>query len=351
MIEVRTLTDGGQRADEVARGLAEFLGQARRSLDIAIYDIALAPQTATPVVDAVRSAVARGVAIRLVYDQAHGMPIPVPPPPKTDEQLIERLGVAVRPVPGVPDLMHHKYVVRDGDTVWSGSTNWTDDAWTREENVILTVASHEVAMWFRRDFEDLWRTRRVQGSGRFRAPTVDVAGTPTRPWFAPGKGKVIGRRIARAIRRSRRRIRICSPVLTEKHILQTLARVVAAGAVDVAGVCDATQMTEVRGQWLRDANAMWKIPVVGAILAGAPFGAKHSTPYAPGVVHDYMHAKVTVADDTVFAGSYNLSGAGEANAENVLEIRDRELADRMAAFIDDLRTRYPGPLAWPSAAG
>jgi phosphatidylserine/phosphatidylglycerophosphate/cardiolipin synthase-like enzyme len=48
-----------------------------------------------------------------------------------------------------------------------------------------------------------------------------------------------------------------------------------------------------------------------------------------------------VADDTVFIGSFNLSHSGELNAENVLEIRDPALAERMAIFIDDVRGRYP----------
>ena len=55
-----------------------------------------------------------------------------------------------------------------------------------------------------------------------------------------------------------------------------------------------------------------------------------------------MHAKVTVADDIVFVGSFNLSHSGEQNAENVLEIADPALADRLAAFIDDVRATYPG---------
>ena len=54
-----------------------------------------------------------------------------------------------------------------------------------------------------------------------------------------------------------------------------------------------------------------------------------------------MHAKVTVADDTVFVGSFNLSRSGEQNAENVLEIHDPALAERMAAFVDAVRARYP----------
>ena len=66
------------------------------------------------------------------------------------------------------------------------------------------------------------------------------------------------------------------------------------------------------------------------MLSAATFAGKRSTPYAPGSVHDYMHAKVTVCDDTVFLGSFNLSHSGETNAENVLEIADAAMADRMA---------------------
>jgi phosphatidylserine/phosphatidylglycerophosphate/cardiolipin synthase-like enzyme len=54
-----------------------------------------------------------------------------------------------------------------------------------------------------------------------------------------------------------------------------------------------------------------------------------------------MHAKVTVADDTVFVGSFNLSHSGELNAENVLELTDPQIAEQLATFVDDTRGRYP----------
>jgi phosphatidylserine/phosphatidylglycerophosphate/cardiolipin synthase-like enzyme len=95
-------------------------------------------------------------------------------------------------------------------------------------------------------------------------------------------------------------------------------------------------------QWRANGNAPWKEPLLRAALSHAPFSGKHSTPYAPGRVHDYMHAKVTVADDIVFLGSCNLSHSGEQNAENVLEIADPALAERLAGFIDGIRARYPG---------
>jgi len=76
------------------------------------------------------------------------------------------------------------------------------------------------------------------------------------------------------------------------------------------------------------------------VLEHADFRGKLSTRYAPETPHDFMHAKVTVADDWIFAGSFNLSRSGELNAENVVELRDAELADRLAAFIDAIRDRY-----------
>ena len=59
--------------------------------------------------------------------------------------------------------------------------------------------------------------------------------------------------------------------------------------------------------------------------------------YGVDTVHDFMHAKVTVCDDTAFVGSFNLSHSGEQNAENVLEIHDAAVAERMAGFVDRIR--------------
>ncbi len=47
------------------------------------------------------------------------------------------------------------------------------------------------------------------------------------------------------------------------------------------------------------------------------------------------------ADDIVFARSFNPFRSGEMNTENVLDIRDAALAERMAAFVDGICARYP----------
>jgi phosphatidylserine/phosphatidylglycerophosphate/cardiolipin synthase-like enzyme len=236
--------------------------------------------------------------------------------------------------------MHHKYVIRDRSAVWTGSTNWTQDSWTREENVIVSLESKQLAARYADDFEELWTKRNVMRSGRVATAPVDAEGRQVRTWFCPGRGEKLAHRIAKAIGEAQRRIRIASPVISSGPILGTLAQVASDGKVDLAGVVDQTQVREVIHQWRENRNADWKEPLLRAALTRAPFSGKRSTPYAPGSIHDYMHAKVTVVDDRVFVGSFNLSHSGEMNAENVLEIPDAQLADRLAAFIDDVRGRY-----------
>ena len=161
-----------------------------------------------------------------------------------------------------------------------------------------------------------------------------------RTWFSPKRGESLAPASPTSLP-AERRVRVASPIVTSGPILGSLAEIAADGRIDIAGVVDSTQIHEVLGQWRLNGNDTWKAPALRFLINRAGFTGKRSTPYAPGAVHDYMHAKVTVCDDTVFIGSFNLSHSGEKNAENVLEILDPQLADRMAAFVDSMRAKYP----------
>src|SRR5947209_13582105 len=104
VITVRTLTDGGQKPLDIAHAIADFLCEAKRSLDLAQYDFNLLPETAEVVGGAIKAAAGRGVAVRFIYNFDHRLPIPVPPPPEPDAALIASLGVPEKPIAGVPDL-------------------------------------------------------------------------------------------------------------------------------------------------------------------------------------------------------------------------------------------------------
>ncbi len=340
-LELRTYRDGGQTTVEVARQVAEFLGEAERTLELALYDIRLHDDAAEVLKDALVGAHERGVRIRLVYNADYSAPIPVPPPPRTAPELLEALPIATKPIPGEPDLMHHKYVVRDREAIWTGSLNWTDDSWSRQENAIAIVESAPLAHAFALNFDELWSGQSVESSGRVEPRPVEVGAIQIRPWFTPGHGEELAHRIAKRLGQARRRIRIASPVLSSGPILGTLAEVCSDGKVDVAGVVDDTQVDGVLYQWRMNGNASWKVPALRRFLEAAEFAGKPSTKWSPDTVHDFMHAKITVADDTSFIGSFNLSHSGEMNAENVLEIRDETIADELAAFVDEIRGLYP----------
>src|SRR5262245_44243785 len=247
-IELRTLRDGGQSALEIAEYAAGFISGAKKSLDLALYDFDLEQDTAKLVADALLEAQRRGVQVRLAFNVDHDKPIPEPPPPHADPELLDSLDVPTQRIRGVPDLMHHKYVVRDGAEVWTGSTNWTDDSWSREENVIVIVHSAGVAERYTEDFEQLWETESVVQSGFVEPNPVRVGDAKVRAWFSPGHGEALATRIAHRIARSKGRIRVSSPVMTSGPILGALAEKISDGKCDVMGVIDATQMKGVYHQ-------------------------------------------------------------------------------------------------------
>jgi len=329
---------GTRTAADVASALCAFLAPATRSIDVAIYDFDARSGASAAVGDALEAAAARGVQVRVAFNTEQPRRASSPRPPKAPPEMIDGLDVPTRAIHGDGTLMHHKYVIRDGQSVWTGSMNWTDDAFSLEENVILRIDSPDLAQAYSKDFEQLWEKERVERTGG-DGPPVTVGGVTIQPAFSP-KASSLAHLAADIVGTARHRIRILSPVITSGVVLGTLAEFAGRPGFDLVGAYDYTQMHEVQGQWKTNPSNHWKLEawqVIAPRLSG-----KRSTPYAPGAVHDYMHAKALMADDEVLTGSYNLSRHGTFNAENVLHIRSGPAAQRFAEFAERVAARY-GP--------
>jgi phosphatidylserine/phosphatidylglycerophosphate/cardiolipin synthase-like enzyme len=363
-LDVTLLAQGEQSGQEIAAKLAAFIQGAQRSLDLAVYDLRLSDPLKAIVAGALSARATAGVAIRIAYDADKPEPPQVaqgmdPAPPGTG-QFVQSLGYPYRRIGG-PKLMHNKYIVRDlpdpdatddapGAAVWTGSTNMTDDSWNVEENNILQIASPEMARFYARDFADLWQAGDIGTSGSFDTSPVRLqyAGTPVdaQVYFSPGRGPQIDDAVAARVSSAQRRVRIWNMLINSGALISALGDLLTAGQVQISGLYDRTQMASVLTQWQDVPHNVWKIGAVRQIVAQAGLIGKNSTPYRPDTIHDFMHAKVLVVDDTVITGSYNFSRSAEFNAENLLMLDNAALADRYSAYVDHLMAKYQSqPLA------
>jgi phosphatidylserine/phosphatidylglycerophosphate/cardiolipin synthase-like enzyme len=353
---LRDITHGGDQgqANAVAARFADFVEQSKYSLDLAIYDFRLSPALAGPVVEKLTAAATRGVRVRLAYDagkppeanQAAFTALGADPAPVGTAQWVKDhftgTDVWIKPITAPSgQLMHSKYIVRDVGhrhaAVWTGSANWTDDAWSRQENNLLTVLSSPLAAGYRADFDQLWAAGRITGTGAGDAGSTTAAGVRLGWDFAPADGTGIDGYLVQQVTSARRRIALASMVITSHPLLAALADAIDRG-VEVSGAYDGGQMGPIARQWAEnphdtDVVAHWKL--LKDRLVGKP-----SKPYTPTSVHDFMHSKILVADGHLATGSYNFSANAQRNAENQLQFVNHKLADQFADYAEAIAGTY-----------
>jgi phosphatidylserine/phosphatidylglycerophosphate/cardiolipin synthase-like enzyme len=346
-LSVFFLSEGEQQAAAVMSRLTEFIAGAERSLDFALYDMRFSPALQEVLAAALRERAQRGVAIRICFDGdkplqpalAQGQD---PAEPGTSA-AVQSLGYPWRRIAGMK-LMHHKFIVRDGSSVWTGSLNLTDDAFTLMENNVVQVNSPQLAVSYCQDFEQLWERENFENTGDIKtAPIpVTVSGSPAtiRVMFSPGYGLAIDEEVANRVKHAQRRVRICSLLINSGTLIGALQGLLQHGRVRVDGIYDRTQMSEVYLQWKEVPQNRWKVPALQDVIGRAGLVGKNSTPYSPTGRHDFMHNKILLIDDTVITGSYNFSRSAQYNAENILFIESAALAEQYSVYIDHLIAKY-----------
>jgi phosphatidylserine/phosphatidylglycerophosphate/cardiolipin synthase-like enzyme len=358
-LSVFFLAQGEQSADAVMARLTAFIRAAKESLDIAVYDMRFSDPLRAQFESALRERADTGVQIRFCYDGdkparpnlAGGQD----PAPSGTSSFVQSLGYPARPIAGMK-LMHSKFILRDRQSIWTGSTNMTDDAFTLMENNVVQIDSSPLAGYYAEEFEELWEKQNFDNTGQIHTEPVPLiySGQPAeaRVMFSPGCGYEIDAEIAKRVRAAKRRVRICSLLINSGTLIGELDKLLRAGRashagaerrrVIIDGIYDRTQMTEVYQQWQEVPSNRWKIGALKEIIRRTGLVGKDSTPYTPTGHHNFMHNKVLVIDDTVITGSYNFSRSAEFNAENILFIESASLAEKYSAYIDHLIQKY-GP--------
>jgi phosphatidylserine/phosphatidylglycerophosphate/cardiolipin synthase-like enzyme len=343
---------------DVASRTADFINQAKSTIDIAIYDFRLRDEAATIVAEGLRSQARKGVQIRIAYDSAtdlgaDALPTAAPSHLESDQKLLGTdsfvrsfADVAqVTSITGYRVLMHNKYILRDvaspDAAIFTGSSNYTNDSWGLQDNNLLCLRSQQLASYYAKDFNDLWSRRKIVDSTGYRdAGTLRMNDVPVTIAFTPGDGPMVLKEIVGAIAAARNRLYVASVVLSSGPILAALSEAIDRG-LPLAGLYDGPQMDQVERQWNATNFGTDKINTWQKVARHLV--RKNSIPFDrqnKSQPHNFMHNKLVVADQIVVTGSFNLSNHAMGNAENVLLIRDAVIADSYAKYIQRLMTSY-----------
>ena len=277
------------------------LAGARESALCAWYDLDL-PEAADVLVDLHR----RGVRTALVTEYDHRDRAPL--------RRVREAGVPVVFDNG-SGLMHDKFCVIDGRTVWTGSVNVTANGFFRNDNHALLVVSPELAASYAAEFDEMF-TRRMFGAGPC-LPTprrgVTAGGVRIECLFSPDDG--VAEALRAFVRGARTRVDFMAFSFTSEGLAEELAGRLAAG-VAVRGVF------ERRGAGSPSSRDEWLAARGAEILLDGNPGA--------------MHHKVIVVDGAaVAAGSYNFSESAEKrNDENMLIVHDPGVAGQFLREMD-----------------
>ena len=337
---------------EVASRIARFIGEAATSIDIAIYDWRLHDEPAAILSDALRERAKSGVAVRIMYDGTidAGADAPVSPAhleadkkPAGTESFVRSLSdvAQIRAISGYRVLMHSKYIVRDADSaaaaVFIGSSNYTNDSWGLQENNLVCLRSQLLASYFARNFADLLSSGRItEATGAGDGGNARLAQVPVTVAFAPGDSPLIVKEIVGAITAARSRLYVASVVMSSGPILAALSEAIDRG-LPLAGLYDGPQMDQVERQWKAahvgaDKVNTWQ-KIASRLVRKNSIPYDRSKPYQP---HNFMHNKLVIADNAVVTGSFNLSNHAMGNAENVVLMRDAEIASIYEVYIRQL---------------
>jgi len=357
------------QAKKIAQLFSDFVGQARQSIHIAIYDFRLEEPEAQIVIDALNKAAEFGIDVRVAYFQPskkhvsssefslHGGD-PAPGPDKAffvrfhkDIPFkaivgMEELPSDVKslPIEGGGHLMHSKYIIRDGlapsAAIWTGSANFTTDAWSIQDNNIVILESQDIAGNYETDFAELWEAERIAGTGKNDYGDTETDDVDVDVDFAPGDGPAMDLDIANQISTAKKEIMLASMVISSGAVLGALVDAIER-SVKVSGVYDGPEMNQVIKNFERSTHGTGQAKIAQWNVIKNNLVAKHSTPYHEDGPHDFMHNKVLVVDQhVVITGSFNFSQNAIHNAENIIALYDEAIARQYEQYIEGLISKY-----------
>jgi phosphatidylserine/phosphatidylglycerophosphate/cardiolipin synthase-like enzyme len=275
--------------DDVQGHLIDLVGSAKESLVEAVT---------TAFIEAHN----RGVDVKFVIEKDYSDP---KEHPESAAQYSRLAALGLTKTDDSEALMHNKFIVVDNKTVWTGSTNFTQNCLQKNNNNTIVIQSPELAKDYSTEFDEMW-------NGQFGAkspantpyPEVNVSGTTVECYFAPEDD--VESQIAAELQQADKSVYFAAFTFTSDPVEEALLSKAKAG-VAIEGIFESRQKSQ---YWAYDPLKAAGVPV---LLDKNP---------------NTMHHKFFIIDeDTVITGSFNpTSNANKSNDENILIIHNPDIA-------------------------
>jgi phosphatidylserine/phosphatidylglycerophosphate/cardiolipin synthase-like enzyme len=304
------LNNPDQIAGSIEGTLIDYINRAQSVIHIAAFEFNL-----TPLAEALIAAHERGVEVQWVTDDENGI--------EADEEdghgqfaMLEDAGIEVKD-DGRSALMHNKFIIFDGQMVWTGATNLTVNGIFENNNNVVVLRSSRAAAIFEQEFQEMWAGE----FGPTSPSTVDqqsltIDGVPVQILFASEDEAIA--HLLLYLEGAQTSIRFMAFSFTQDDLGDAmLAR--AEDGVDLSGIFE-TRGSEVESSEL-----------------GKMFCAGYAV-RQDGNPSTFHHKVIVIDGQIVVTGSLNFSeNADNSNDENVVIITDPTIA---SLFLEEFERRW-----------
>jgi phosphatidylserine/phosphatidylglycerophosphate/cardiolipin synthase-like enzyme len=299
--------------DDLEQAIVDFINGAQERLDIAVQEL-----ESMAITKALVEARKRKVVVRLVIEQDYlrvkkALQDPFQPGGENEtnrmlHDAVLRANVDVK-VDYNGEIFHQKFIVRDRESLLTGSTNFTETCTHNNLNHIVIIHDEGVAKTYSDEYDEIQQGHfgKLNEGHDQKPPEITVSGVPLKVLFAPDHNPEM--EIMKQMLKGKKRIDFAIFTFAKSSGIDDTMIARVEGGIEIRGAMDGDQA---RQQWAAT-------PAVKA--AGVKL---YSVDKKPPL--GKLHHKLMVIDEQVLVvGSFNYTGpANLLNDENIIVIGDLE---------------------------
>ena len=291
--------------------LLDLINEADSTIELAIYDF-----NRDSIRDALIAAHQRGVSVRIVTDDEASEENATYKP---YYDALKNAGITIVDDNRPADIMHNKFFVFDGEVVWTGSTNMSDNGFTKNHNNSIVFTSTVLANIYETEFDQMFAGSFSTAKTATAVTSITYNTIPLEIYFSPKDNAMD--EVVNEVNAASESVYFSIFFFTDNNLRDAMINAHNRG-VTVKGVWDLLGASNAYS----DDEALC---AAGITVKIEDFiGKMHNK---------FMVIDPSESDGRVITGSMNWTGAGgDDNDENTIILHDQPMAQAYKAAFDEL---------------